>query len=283
MLSRHIVLAAGGIDVTEVRVRNWHELNEAFYEQAWRPELGRYRSPFAFRGLADADFPLTPALKRLTGDYVELERHLLRNFRKYALRHVVERDSFWNWLTVAQHYGLPTRMLDWTFSPFVALHFTLANVEKYHLDGVVWAVNYMQLHTLLPEPLKRVLSAEGSDVFTVEMLGSTIASLGEMDRLTEGKFALFLEPPSMDDRIVNQAALFSVASDPELAMDDWLKGHPEMWRKIVIPASLKWEFRDKLDQMGVTERVLFPGLEGLSRWLRRHYSPRVSNGEPGRE
>lgn len=265
--------------MTEIRVRNWEELNEAFYEQAWRPELGRYRSPFAFRGLSDARYTLTPTLKRLTGDFTVLERHLLRNFRKYALRHVVERDSFWNWLTVAQHYGLPTRMLDWTFSPFIALHFALANVEKYDIDGVVWAVNYMDLHGLLPDRLRRILDAEGSDVFTVEMLGSSIASLSEMDGLAEEKFVVFLEPPSMDDRIVNQAALFSVASDPGLRLDEWLEHRPEMWRKIVIPASLKWEFRDKLDQIGVTERVLFPGLEGLSKWLRRHYSPRASQYE----
>ena len=209
--------------MAEIRVESWSQLNEAFYEGAWRSELGRYRSPFAFRGLSDADYELVPTLRRLGGDYIALEKHLLRNFRKYALRHVVERDSFWNWLTVAQHYGLPTRMLDWTFSPFIALHFTLANVEKFDLDGVVWAINYMELHEMLPEPLKEVLKSEGSDVFTVEMLGSTIASLREMDAMSDTKFALFLEPPSMDDRIVNQAALFSVASDPRLRLDTWLK------------------------------------------------------------
>jgi hypothetical protein len=64
-------------------------------------------------------------------------------------------------------------------------------------------------------------------------------------------------------------------SDPTARLDDWLRDHPNMWRKIVIPFELKWEIRDKLDQANITERVLFPGLDGLSRWLKRHYSPKT--------
>ncbi len=55
----------------------------------------------------------------------------------------------------------------------------------------------------------------------------------------------------------------------------WLAAHPSIWRKIIIPAELKWEIRDKLDQANITERVLFPGLDGLTSWLKRHYSPKV--------
>ncbi|HEX9106429.1 MAG TPA: hypothetical protein VF832_04365, partial [Longimicrobiales bacterium] len=87
-------------------------------------------------------------------------------------------------------------------------------------------------------------------------------------------FVLFLDPPSLDERIVNQAALFSVMSTPRGRLFDWLEGHPATYRRIVIPAELKWEVRDKLDQANVTERVLFPGLDGLSSWLRRYYTER---------
>jgi len=57
-------------------------------------------------------------------------------------------------------------------------------------------------------------------------------------------------------------------------MTDWLHKKPDIWRKIVIPADLKWEIRDKLDQSNITERVLFPGLDGMCSWLARQYFQR---------
>jgi hypothetical protein len=55
-------------------------------------------------------------------------------------------------------------------------------------------------------------------------------------------------------------------------MNDWLNDHEELYFRIIIPASLKWEVRDKLDQSNITERMIYPGLDGLSRWLKRWYS-----------
>ena len=98
----------------------------------------------------------------------------------------------------------------------------------------------------------------------------------DLDNLAEADdFVLFLEPPSLDDRIVNQYALFSLMSAPDASLDAWVERHHDLVRKIVVPADLKWEVRDKLDQANITERVLFPGLDGLSSWLRRYYLPRT--------
>ncbi|HHT9122924.1 MAG TPA: FRG domain-containing protein [Candidatus Wunengus sp. YC63] len=209
------------------------------------------------------------------GKFSELEHHLLRNFKKYAVRNVVECDSVWHWLSIAQHHGLPTRILDWTFSPFVAMHFVTANTEKFNIDGVIWAINYSKTHKLLPNKLKYELKEEGSDVFTVEMISKNFDSLREFDKLSPPDFVVFFEPPSIDDRIVNHCALFSILSNNQRLLDVWLKDHPDLWWKIIIPAKLKWEIRDKLDQSNITERVLFPGLDGLSTWLKRHYSPKT--------
>lgn len=261
--------------VIEIKAESWNHLQELIFEDSWSEDIGRFRSRYAFRGLSDCSYKLETTLMRMGGDFAILERHLMRNFIKYAHRNMAQGDSVWHWVSVAQHYGLPTRLLDWTYSPLIAMHFATANIDKVHIDGAIWAVNYLKLHRLIPPELKNELDSEGANVFTVKMLSERVASFRELEDLSKSAFALFFEPPSMDDRIVNQYALFSVMSNPHSTFDSWLNEHPEIWRKIIIPAELKWEVRDKLDQANITERVLFPGLDGLSKWLKRHYSPRT--------
>ena len=260
--------------MNEITVSSWNELQTELFAESWNEKLGRFRSRYAFRGLSDSNYKLESRLARHGGDFRKLEKHLLRNFKKYAHRSVVEKDSIWNWLSVAQHYGLPTRLLDWTYSPFVAMHFATADIDTFNVDGVIWAVNYVKTHNILPEKLSRKLEEEGANVFTVEMLFESIKSLTELEDLSSDPFILFFEPPSIDDRIVNQFAFFSMSSDSRVVLNSWLEDKMDFWRKIVIPAELKWEIRDKLDQANITERVLFPGLDGLTKWLKRHYSPK---------
>jgi hypothetical protein len=259
------------------RVTSWTDLTERLYDESWQPPLGRFRSNFAFRGMTDARDDLTTTLRRLGGNFVSNEEHLLRNFRKYAHRDAALGDSIWNWLALAQHHGLPTRLLDWTFSPFVALHFATAHVESFDTDGVVWCVDYVKAHALLPPPLRQVLNDEQTEMFTTEMLQRAALSLDALDTLGRGaggEFVVFMDPPSLNERITNQSALLSLMSSPQTDLDAWLRQHEALFRRLIIPAELKWEIRDKLDQANVTERVLFPGLDGLSRWLKRYYSPR---------
>jgi FRG domain len=245
---------------------NWTELHDQLFADSWNDELGLFRSNFAFRGRPLASEDLTTSLARLGGDTDAIERPLLRHFRKYAARDAVPVDSTWNWLALAQHHGLPTRLLDWTYSPYVALHFATARARAFAEDGAVWMVDYVRVHELAPKPLREQLDKEGANVFTTEMLAAVAEDFRDLAAL--GDFVVFVEPPSFDERIVNQYALFSLASRPGASVDE------SCLRKLVIPAGLKWEIRDKLDQANITERVLFPGLDGLSRWLARYYTPR---------
>lgn len=256
----------------DITVNNWEELQTALFQHSYDEKICRFRSSYVYRGMWNKDFDLRTSLIRLGGDYKRLEPHLLRNFKKYAHSNAAPGNSIWNWLAVAQHHGLPTRLLDWTYSPYVALHFATADFNNFNKDAAIWCINYVESNKLLPVKLKKTISAEGSNIFTPEVLEPVCSSLKELSEFQEEDFVVFLEPPSLDGRIVHQFALFSMMSKPGTSLSSWLKDHPEMYFRIIIPASLKWEIRDKLDQANITERVLFPGLNGLSQWLKRHYT-----------
>jgi hypothetical protein len=273
-------MARNATMTNDLHVDSWKDLQETLFSDTWDPRISRFRSSYVYRGLSDQSYPLATSLMRMRGDYQRHERHLLRNFKKYAQK--LDASSVWNWLGMAQHHGLPTRLLDWTYSPYVALHFATANLDRFDVDGVIWCLNYVNNNQHLPSVLKSRLNLEGSNVFTADLLDDVCRSLDEFDMLRPDPFVTFFEPPALDGRIINQHALFSVASDSSLTLNQYLSSHNDLFFRIIIPAKLKWEIRDKLDQTNITERVLFPGLDGLSVWLKRHYSPRwPNNGESG--
>lgn len=255
----------------DVRINSWIELQDALFAESWRPSIQRFRSNFVFRGVQRVTHTLDTSLQ--TGGFAAHEMHLLTSFRKYAVESAVHGDSVWNWLSLAKHHGLPTRLLDWTYSPYVALHFVTENIRLFDEDGAIWCVDYQKTNELLPRPLRRFLDKENANIFTTEMLNGVATTLEGFDALG-GDFVLFFEPPSLDERIVNQFALFSLPSSATLSLEELLKQREATYRRIIIPAALKWEVRDKLDQANITERVLFPGLDGLSLWLKRYFTTR---------
>ncbi len=263
-----------------IRVASWAQLFEEVYNEAWDAGLERFRSPYVFRGVCDGGANLSTSLMRLAGgweDLAKLESHMLRNFQKYAhLDASVEIGrSVWNWLALAQHHGLQTRLLDWTYSPMVAMHFATDDVRTFGCDGAIWCFNHRKANALLPDGLRAQADAAGFDIFSAEMLDRVADTLDKFDKLSDQDFVVFLEPPSLDARIVNQFALFSAVNHPAKGLEELLTKNPGLAKKIIIPADLKWEVRDKLDQAGITERMLYPGLDGLSRWLSRYYTPNL--------
>lgn len=263
---------------TDIRVSSWSQLNDELYASSWQEHLGRFRSTYVYRGMTSVRYDLVSSLARLGNSPVHIEEHMLRAFRKYSRQDVLPDYSMWKWLALAQHHGLSTRLLDWTYSPLVAMHFATHDLECFDEDALIWCINYDATNDLLPDGLKKILHEEGSYVFTAEMLDRSAHTLRDFDALAPEPFVTFFEPPSLDERIVNQYALFSLMSDSNLNFAEWLEERPDVFRRIIIPAELKVEIRDKLDQANITERVLFPGLDGLSRWLNRYYTPRAESG-----
>ena len=286
--------------------RSWEELNSFLFLDSWDERIGKHRLRHVFRGSGNASaHTLRTSIQRL-GDLSHIrtvEPAMIRAFRRYAAACVaggavaastgaggaaLGRDaSVWEWLTVAQHHGLPTRLLDWTHNPMIAAHFVTDHPEDLGHDGAIWCVDPAGLNSRSEEfrrwNLGRPQGAKVLGVFAIEQLeeychdnapahakpGSRISSL-EMFDATQLRCA-FLEPPSIDARLVHQSGLFSALS-PDCDMDALLTASPSCARKVIIPSWLKREVRDKLDAIGVSERTLFPGLDGLCTWLRRYYT-----------
>ena len=268
-------------------ISSWNDLVEETFAGSFSARLERFRSPYAFRGMV-ADWPVVSSLQRLRHDPQTLgfiEKAMFRNFKKYAYADFDASNSDWKWLSLAQHHGLPTRLLDWTFSPFVAMHFATNELDKMDKDGVLWMVNFERVRSYLPGFFRNALSQHYALTFSVEMLEEDDALIDPfVFERTEGAqdpFVMFFEPPSLDPRIVNQWGLFSFTNRLDIRLDEWLlersANDPELVRKIIISSAAKWEIRDKLDNMTLTERVLLPGLDGLSTWLKRWYSPKSAH------
>jgi len=259
----------------ELIPKDWIELQDMLFYDSYNSRINRIRSPYIYRGLSIFDYELKTSLIRLGGNILEIEFHLLRNFKKYSHQPGVSNNTDWEWLALAQHHGLPTRLLDWTYSPYVALHFATAELDEFDKDGIIWALKYEALKDFLPDKLRKELNSVGSNSFTTEMLNKVYSNINELSQ-EQAEFIVAFESPSLDTRIVNQFAIFTFMSHPGLLLDKWLEDKPELYFKIRIPKEMKWDIRDRLDQVNINERVLFPGFDGLSKWLKRHYSPKDS-------
>lgn len=263
----------------DLKPDNYSEFQDMLYDIALT-EHGRYRSNFVFRGVGDKCWGLETSLQRMGNHAAAIERPLLRNFLKYAGPGEVASDALLYQLALAQHHGLPTRVLDWTTSPRVASHFALSNENHFDVDGAIWCIDVANARRLLPSTLATILTNEDAFVFSVEMLDK-YKSLSDFDTIESNKdFVIFFEPPSLDSRIINQGAVLSMMPGPELDLKTYILSpeNKDLVKRIIIPAEIKWELRDKLDQDNVSERMLFPGLDGTARFLTRYYSAGPSRG-----
>lgn len=262
--------------IREVRVTTLEELMPLLSEQEFRPELDRNRSPFVYRGMTNAAFQMVTSLRRNCRSLQRtLEPAILKNFAKYA---VIEdpsvAHSVWRQMILGQHHGLPTRLLDWTQSALVALHFAVSEEDLAHMedhDCMVWRVDIRELHALLPETYQQVMRENQAEVFSVDMLGQAAQSLAQYDRDLGDRGMVVLEPPSINARIVNQYSFFSVIPMDMENVENFLNRRTDHTVKYVIDRGLRWRVRDMLDQLNMSERIVYPGLDGLSRWIARHY------------
>jgi hypothetical protein len=196
-----------------------------------------------YRGMKDIDWKLTPSFGRYwpafkqqgadKREFLKIEGQAIRIFRKQSahLLGYMPEDGWEVW-SIAQHHGLPIRLLDWTLSPLVGLFFAVE--EPWDGDSVVYALK-IQDHISLIEEAK-------------------LHPLG-VDRVTA------FEPSHQTPRVRAQSAMFTIQPDPTVPL--WAPG----LQRVRIKNAARSSIMDTLFAYGITRKMLFPELDGLAEWL----------------
>lgn len=237
--------------------------------------------PTVFRHLAEkydesGDFEISPEDIRIA---TSAEIRIYEEFRERirAYRHDrVDLKNPWEMLCLAQHYGVPTRLLDWTSNLLVATYFAVEDLDD-KKDGVIWCLNVPKLlgeeQVVLRGQLLDTLPNHGVTFLRkwwLEHLPKDVPS-----RKNESLFTL-IQPPDIDDRMKIQSGFFtiyiSVGENEEsnfvLSHSLWLEeNRPDTFRTLTIPGGCKREFLAHLKRMGINQNALFPGLPGLGQHL----------------
>ena len=169
---------------------------------------------------------------------------------------------------------MPTRLLYWTHSALVALHFAMTeeNLEDMDAhDAMVWRIDMNEQINHLPEKYRLAIGREQTTLFSVEMLRKLASSLDEYDEDMGDHSMVIIEPPSTNNRIITQYSFFSVIPAGMTDIEAFLDQHTNNTVRYIIDAKLRWRVRDMLDSLNISERLFFPGLDGLSKWIARHY------------
>ena len=270
--------------ITEYRIETMEQMLELVSGQVYRPELRRHRDLHIYRGECNAGFTLSTSLQRNCKSLKkQLELPMLQNFTKYAvLEEPMIEGNVWKQMIVGQHHGFPTRLLDWTFSPLMALHFATSETNLDQMaahDAAVWKIDVDELHDRLPEKYQRIMEKYSTTVFSVDMLGEACGSLRQYDEDMGEDHMLVIEPPSLDRRIISQYSFFSVVPSDMKDIVTFLNVNTQKTSRYVIAKELRWQIRDFLDHQNITERMVYPGLDGLSQWLGRHYFVQEEGGK----
>ena len=258
-----------------ININKYEEVMDILMEIPYSNDINRYRSSNLYRGLNSASHNLVTTFTRNCKSEYNLEKTLLRNFTKYAsLEDPQLCTSIWRQMMIGQHHGLPTRLMDWTHSPLVALHFATVSGEISEIgskDCVLWKIDMEEMNALLPKKYQEKLKNNSANLLTVDMLSEISEDIDSYDADMLDKAVAFLEPPSIDVRIINQYSYFSIIPSAISNLEVFLANMTDHTVKYIINKDVRWILRDKLDQLNISERMMFPGLDGIASWMKRRY------------
>ena len=193
-----------------------------------------------FRGQASCRWKLEASVHRTASDgdnkdVAAFEQRLLSEFKRRARIFLTDRPSSnWEWMVLAQHFGLPTRILDWTENPLVALYFAVRTASTgVQDDGMLYAYRH------------------GAPEMDIELKTDPFA-------ITEIEL---IRPPHLDQRVIAQQSIFTAEPIRSVNSGGRADSNLRYWH---VSVNHKQEIKEELAKLGICESSLFPGLESLA-------------------
>jgi len=237
----------------EVQIDSWDKLLKS---------LDSLSVNWVFRGHSDAKWGLQSTLARrfkVSGidcdAWVVQEERILKIFRRKAhlfLDHIPDDEDSFRWLGMMQHHGAPTRLLDFTYSFYVAAFFALESATG---DAAIWAVNLTALKEQMPKAGDTEIHLRAPGTYENYFLNNDLS------------FVAFGDPFFMNQRLIAQSGLFLIPSTLKVPVEEILQSsNPKALVKYVLHTSkLRTIAMRKLYDMNISYYTLFPGLDGLAR------------------
>ncbi|MCC6589633.1 MAG: FRG domain-containing protein [Bryobacterales bacterium] len=248
----------------EVRIETWKDFRDQL-------ETDEFRS-WAFRGTADASWPMYSSLSRYLMAYgvhrdvwSRQEQRIVRIFRRKShlfLESPPAEDDTFEWLALMQHHGAPTRLLDFTWSPYVAAFFAL---ERTRTDAAVWAICPPRLSE------QSIQISEDGQPVELERIGPR--TVGNYERYflpNTHPVVVIGEPQRMNQRLIAQSGTFVMPGVLDVSVEQIVAeqgGENAIVKFTLTSNSLRTAAMRDLYQMNITNATLFPDLDGLARSL----------------
>src|ERR1700721_835542 len=249
------------------RLQSWEEFLSLITDSPYRH--------WAFRGQRDAAAPLFSLLSRHFINYnidprawADQEERIVRIFKRKAtpfLTHVPERSDDFQWLSLMQDHGAPTRLLDFTWSPYVAAFFAL---ERATGEAAVWARNPAAISA---GGIRRSPKSKARAIATSAMDPRLAGNFARYFLKGNREFIWLGEPEVMNRRLIAQSGTFVLPGALDRPMEEIARQYPDpknMMAKFILPAAkIRETGLRELYRMNITYATLFPDLDGLARSL----------------
>lgn len=238
-------------------------------------KLNSYPNSFAFRGQANSDWPLISSLERIVPDSKKrrkVEEFTLKEFiKKFPLYSgdIDKPENKLSWLSLMQHYGIPTRLLDFTTSPYVALYFAIENLIPNDSGSIsIYAIDYDQLVRKSCEYVKE--STDLIDKYSENFAEKCEEAFENILERSSYDVLWFVDPMQLNDRIEKQSGTFLISGSFNKNIDELIRSivyKEVVIEEIIIPQRYLESIYSLLRKMNLGPKNIYGNIEGLAKHL----------------